>query len=168
MTWYKSNSKNQLLKVPLPTPSGYTDKFINAGNIQNSGIETTLNLKPLEGEFKWDMALNFASNKSLVVELSEGITEYTIRGWALMTNVKVVVGHEYGDIFTRGFLRNEAGRILVGSDGLPMLTNGQTLLWETIIQTGLEESGTLLVTKDLTSAFLSISGWGVMCFLYRS
>ena len=39
ITWYKSNSKNQLLSVNVPVASGYNSKFINAGNIQNKGVE---------------------------------------------------------------------------------------------------------------------------------
>jgi TonB-linked SusC/RagA family outer membrane protein len=127
-TWYRSNSKNQLLTVPLPSPSGYNDQFINAGNIQNTGWEATLNLKPLDGQLTWDVAFNFSHNKSLVVSLSEGLTSYVIRGRSWMTTVKVVEGHEFGDIYTRGFLRNAAGDVLVnGSTGLPLLTPGQTL-----------------------------------------
>ena len=126
-TWYKSNSKNQLLTVPLPVASGYNSQFINAGNIQNSGIEATLNLRPLEGELRWDIAVNFSRNKSLVKTLSEGLTEYTIRGRSWMTTVKVVEGHEFGDIFTRGFERNEAGKILIDANGQPLCTPGQTV-----------------------------------------
>lgn len=127
-TWYRSNSKNQLLTVPLPSPSGYNDQFINAGNIQNTGWEGTLNLKPLDGQLTWDIAFNFSHNKSLVVSLSEGLTSYVIRGRSWMTTVKVVEGHEFGDIYTRGFLRNANGDVLVnGSTGLPLLTPGQTL-----------------------------------------
>jgi TonB-linked SusC/RagA family outer membrane protein len=127
-TWYRSNSKNQLLTVPLPSPSGYNDQFINAGNIQNTGWEGTLNLKPLDGQLTWDVAFNFSHNKSLVVSLSEGLTSYVIRGRSWMTTVKVVEGHEFGDIYTRGFLRNAAGDVLVnGSTGLPLLTPGQSL-----------------------------------------
>jgi outer membrane receptor protein involved in Fe transport len=129
LTWYRSNSKNQLLTVPLPSPSGYNQQFINAGNIQNTGYEGTLNLKPIDGKLTWDIAINFAHNKSLVVKLSEGLTSYVIRGRSWMTTVKVVEGHEFGDIYTRGFLRNAAGDVIVnGTTGLPLLTPGQTVL----------------------------------------
>jgi outer membrane receptor protein involved in Fe transport len=127
LTWYKSNSKNQLLSVRVPAASGYVEKFVNAGNIQNSGIEATLNLKPLEGGFKWDIAINFAKNNSLVVELAEGLKEFTLTGGQL-TLIKVVEGNEYGDIFTRGFVRNEAGRKLIDKYGMPITTSGQDLL----------------------------------------
>jgi TonB-linked SusC/RagA family outer membrane protein len=134
MTWYKSNSKNQLLTAPMPVPSGYYDQFINAGNIQNSGIEATLNLRPVDGKFTWDIAFNFAQNNSLVKELSEGLTEYTIRGRATLTTVKVVVGSEFGDVFTKGYLRSDGalnpenkGRVLVDNQGKPLLSGGQTV-----------------------------------------
>jgi TonB-linked SusC/RagA family outer membrane protein len=127
-TWYRSNSKNQLLKVPLPSPSGFSQQFINAGNIQNTGYEGTINLKPVVGKFTWDMAINFSHNKSLVVKLSEGLTSYVIRGRSWMTTVKVVEGREFGDIYTRGFQRNAAGDVLVNAaTGLPLLTPGQTI-----------------------------------------
>jgi TonB-linked SusC/RagA family outer membrane protein len=126
-TWYKSNSENQLLTVPLPVASGYSNQFINAGNIQNTGVEATLNLRPVEGEFTWDIAVNFSTNKSLVKKLSEGLTEYTIRGRSWMTTVKVVEGHEFGDIYTRGFVRNDDGRVLIDANGQPLLTGGQTV-----------------------------------------
>jgi hypothetical protein len=130
-TWYRSNSKNQLFQVSLPVASGYSDKFTNAGNIQNTGIEAIMNLKPLVGEVKWDMTLNFATNKSLVLELSEGLTEYTMRKYIgipeVMTTIKAVKGHEYADIFTRGLLRNEAGRVLINADGQPMQTASKSI-----------------------------------------
>ncbi len=130
LTFYRSNSKNQLLTVPLPIASGFNDKFINAGNIQNTGYEGTLNLKPVVGSnFTWDIDLNFSHNKNLVVSLGEGLTEYTIRGRSWMTTMKVAEGREYGDIYTRGFLRNANGEVIVnGETGLPLLTPGETLL----------------------------------------
>ena len=128
ITFYRSNSKNQLLSIPLPPASGYTSKFINAGNIQNTGFEGTLNIKPLVGNFKWDIDFNFSHNKNLIVSLAEGLTSYTIRGRSWMTTLKVTEGSEYGDIYTRGFLRNDKGQVLVnGTTGLPLLTPGQTI-----------------------------------------
>ncbi len=127
-TWYKTNSYNQLIRVPLPVPSGFTSKFINAGDIQNKGIELTLRGRPVDGAFKWDIAFNYAMNNSLVVKLTEGMTEYTIRGRSWMTTVKVKEGSEYGDVYTKGFMRDDKGNVLVnGTTGLPMVTPGQTV-----------------------------------------
>ncbi len=127
-TWYKTNTFNQLISVPLPTPSGYGSKFINAGNIQNKGVEMTLRGTPVKGDFTWNIAFNYAMNNSLVVELTEDLKEYTIRGRSWMTTFKVKEGSEYGDVYTKGFLRDDEGNVLInGSTGLPMVTNGQTV-----------------------------------------
>jgi hypothetical protein len=118
-----------LLLIPVPIASGFTNKFLNAGNIQNSGYEITLNLKPLVGAFTWDLDLNISHNKNLVVSLGEGLTEYTIRGRSWLTTMKVAEGREYGDIYTRAFLRNTKGEVIVnGATGLPLLTPGETVL----------------------------------------
>jgi outer membrane receptor protein involved in Fe transport len=127
-TLYKSNSENQLLVVPLPDPSGYNYQYINGGNIQNSGYEATLNLKPVsKSNFTWDIAVNFSHNKNLVISLTEGLTSYVMRSRSWMTTVKAIDGQEYGDIYARGFIRNNAGRIVIGTNGLPVLTAGQTV-----------------------------------------
>jgi TonB-linked SusC/RagA family outer membrane protein len=127
-TWYKSNTFNQLLSIPLPPPSGYSAKFINAGNVQNKGIELTLSATPvIAGNFRWDLAFNYARNESEVIELTDELTEYTIRGRSWMTTIKVVAGEPYGQIFTRGFERNEQGRVLINDLGLPITSPGQTI-----------------------------------------
>ncbi|MCK4745424.1 MAG: TonB-dependent receptor, partial [Bacteroidales bacterium] len=126
-TWYKTNTYNQLVRVPVPDPSGFAFQFINAGNIQNTGIELALRVTPIRGEFTWDIAFNYATNKSLVVELTDELDEYTIRGTSWMTTIKVVEGSQYGDVYTKGLSRNEEGRVLINEDGLPLVSDGQTM-----------------------------------------
>jgi outer membrane receptor protein involved in Fe transport len=161
LTLYRSNSKNQLLTVPLPIASGFNNKFINAGNIQNSGYEITLNLKPIEGDFSWDIDLNLSHNKNLVVEIGGGLTSYIIRGRSWMTTMKVSDGSEYGDIYTRAFLRNDKGEVLVnGATGLPLLTAGQTVLmgnYNPDVLTGMRNSFTY---KEFDLSFLIDARFG--------
>ena len=127
-TWYRSNTFNQLLSVPIPTPSGYSSKFINAGNMQNSGVELVLNLTPVAaGDFSWNILANYAKNNSLCVELTEDLNEYTTSGFSWMTTHKIVVGEPFDQIYTRGFLRNEEGRIWINNLGLPLASTGQTM-----------------------------------------
>src|SRR5258705_3112382 len=77
ITVYKSNTTNQLLKVPTPPATGFQAQYINAGDIQNSGVELMLNATPLirpEG-LTWDVSVNFAKNKSKVREILPGIDQ---------------------------------------------------------------------------------------------
>jgi len=127
-TWYKSNTFNQLLSIPLPAASGYTAKFINAGNVQNKGVEITLNATPvIAGDFSWDVSFNYAKNENMVIKLTDDLKEYTTRGKNWMTTIKVVEGELYGQIHTRGFRRDDQGRIWINDLGLPSLSLGQTM-----------------------------------------
>jgi TonB-linked SusC/RagA family outer membrane protein len=127
-TWYKTNTFNQLLRVPLSAPSGYSYKLINAGNMQNQGIEIILHAAPVRtGDFSWDIVANFAKNENLCVELTDELDEYTTPGGDYLTTHKIVVGEPYDQIYTRGFIRNEAGRILINELGLPVTSPGKTM-----------------------------------------
>ncbi len=125
-TWYKSNSENQLLRVPTPYGSTFRDQFINAGNIQNTGVEIVLTGNPVNTpDFAWNVTVNWATNESLVKELTEDISEFSIRGSGFITDVKVVEGEQFGDIFGRGFERDASGNVIVGTDGRPLVTAGR-------------------------------------------
>jgi len=125
-TWYRSNSKNQLLGVSLPVASGYNSKFINAGNIQNTGVELVLNGTPIKGDLTWDISVNWATNQSLVVKITDEMKSYPLTGRQWMTTTIVREGEEFGLILTKKFLRNDAGRVLIDPNGKPLVSDGQT------------------------------------------
>lgn len=126
-TWYKTNSTNQLLTVPLPVASGWSSEFINAGDIQNSGIELTINLTPVKtDDFEWDLSFNYAKNVSEVIELTDEIKSFNLVT-DFMNVVRVDEGGTFGELFSRGFERDGQGRVIVASNGLPKITGGQTV-----------------------------------------
>src|SRR5699024_5865176 len=54
-TWYKENTFNQIIDIPAPLTSGATAQRINAGEIQNKGIELSVNVSPVRNSaFGWD------------------------------------------------------------------------------------------------------------------
>ena len=58
-TYYKTNTRNQILTIGVPNPSGYAFRIINAGNIQNSGVELLMNATPVQTKnFKWNINHN--------------------------------------------------------------------------------------------------------------
>lgn len=127
-TWYKSNTTNQLLEVTVPVASGYTSKFINTGNIQNKGFEATLNFTPVSNRLRWEIAVNYARNYNLVIELAENLNEYTMLQWGALAKIKIVKGQEMGSIYSRGFARNQDGKLLIDSWGIPEQTSFENLL----------------------------------------
>ncbi len=87
MDVYKSNTYNQLLQVPGVPETGSLQDYINAGNIQNKGIEIALDINPINhnNSKDWDLDfnLNLAHNESKVIELAPGIDQ---TGWQMTGN----------------------------------------------------------------------------------
>ena len=61
VSFYRTNTTQQLLTLPLPQESGVSSQQINAGNLQNTGIEVILNAVPVKSNnFRWDTTLTFS------------------------------------------------------------------------------------------------------------
>ena len=127
--WYKSNATNQLINLPMNGLSGYNSKKVNAGNIQNSGIELMINASPvLNKNFKWDMLFNVSHNNNKIIELADGVERYGLGGYDNL-QVYAVVGGDYGEIYGTRFLRVEDenspyyGQLILDDSGLPQGTS---------------------------------------------
>src|SRR5690606_12925243 len=82
LTYYRSNSSNQLLTISLPSGTGYSSQYINAGNVQNSGVELVLDASPIKNEdFEWNVNFNLAMNRNKVVELSDDLEVVYLGGF---------------------------------------------------------------------------------------
>ncbi|NBB20408.1 SusC/RagA family TonB-linked outer membrane protein [Runella sp. CRIBMP] len=125
--WYNSDSKNQLFQVAIPPASGWSSEFINAGLVNNKGVELTLNATPVQaGDFRWDIDLNYAKNVNKLVELTPELKVLNLTN-DFMNNIRAIEGEPLGQVFSRGYVRNASGQVIVGTDGLPQITPGTTV-----------------------------------------
>ena len=95
---YQDNTKNQILDIAAPIESGVSSLKVNAGNIQNKGIEIALDATPIvTKDFTWSTALNYSRNRNMIVELYPGVTDYPLSP-GMLWNVSswAVVGKSYG------------------------------------------------------------------------
>ncbi|MDZ7742022.1 MAG: TonB-dependent receptor [Bacteroidota bacterium] len=70
-TYYESESTDQIIPIPISGSTGYTSAIINAGQIDNKGIELFLTGTPvMTKDFTWDIYINWSKNTSEVVELA--------------------------------------------------------------------------------------------------
>ncbi|MTI30043.1 SusC/RagA family TonB-linked outer membrane protein [Xanthovirga aplysinae] len=113
---YKSNTVDQILAVPVTAASGYSFMFINAGNIENKGIELAIDATPVQGDFTWNVGLNWSANKNKVVALNEDVDNLVLGGlWNVTINARE--GEAYGAIMGTNFVYDENGNKIVGEDG---------------------------------------------------
>ena len=69
-TYYENKSKDQILQPRVSNATGYILSYVNTGEIDNSGIEATINLNPIrKPNFRWDVMLNLSHNKGIVKSL---------------------------------------------------------------------------------------------------
>ncbi len=102
--WYKKNTFNQIITLAAPPESGVSSRLINAGNIQNQGIEVILNGTPVRTkDLQWNTTFNFSRNRNKVIDIDQanGVTSLEL-DLAFGADVKSVarVGKEYGTIVT--------------------------------------------------------------------
>ena len=79
--WYKKNNFNQILSVGSVAESGASSKLINAGNIQNKGIELQVDVTPIRTrDWRWTLGGNLARNRGKVVKLDSEVKEWQLMG----------------------------------------------------------------------------------------
>lgn len=118
-TYYKTNTKNQLFSLDAPAGSEYNTYYINAGNIQNTGVEIMMSGTPvMTKNFRWKTGLNFATNKNEAKELAGDAFPYFQFNGGESNNVwsRLEVGGSFGDIYGTTFVRDESGKIKFEKD----------------------------------------------------
>ena len=123
-TYYESNSYNQFIQYTPSSSSIYTTGYLNAGNIQNQGVELTLGYDIFKSnDFGWNSSLNYSSNKNKVIELNPAAPKDPVILTGSGPNAyesALAVGGSYGDIYGVKFERNAAGQIMVSASGAPI------------------------------------------------
>ncbi len=114
VAYYKNNSVDQIFGVPVSTATGYTSKILNAGEIENRGIELTLQGKPVKTEdFNWNINVNWSQNKNEVISLVEGIENLQLGSFQGGVTINARVGEPYGVIQGTDYTYHENGERLV-------------------------------------------------------
>lgn len=113
-TYYKTNTKNQFFSVQTPFGTGYRQQYVNAGNVQNQGVEVTFGwFQDFGNDFTWSTDLNLSHNDNKIVELVEGLQDgLSIRAF---TGAKVILneGGSFTDLYVRHIKHNDDGTIQV-------------------------------------------------------
>ena len=111
--YYKNISRNQILQTPISQASGAISSLINAGKIENAGLELYLNASLVKtNQFTWDFSLAWSRNRGKVIELTDGIENFVIAQGASGGTVEARPGGRMGDIYGRGFARSPEGDII--------------------------------------------------------
>lgn len=132
LTWYKSNTKNQTLNVPISTSSGYSSMYVQTGNVQNQGVEIALGADNKFGQLQWYSTFTASYNDNTIKQLGEYtdpsgqkvVLDVISQGGIGSAEYRLTEGGTMGDLWVKKALkRNDDGSIYVNDEGTPVLDN---------------------------------------------
>lgn len=125
LTFYKKNSTGEIVDAPTSGTSGYSSAVLNAGRLENKGVEMLLTVLPVRSDkFTWTSSFNAAYNKNTVLSLAADQTQSVYAtSRSGVGFLGQVVGKPFGQVLAFDYLRGSDGNIVLGPDGLPARGN---------------------------------------------
>lgn len=125
-TYYTSETKDQIIPLPVSGTTGYLYQIINSGVISNKGVEFALHATPVQTrKFSWTTSLTLSSNKNKVKELVDGVDYYKISAAPFIVEIGAMKGESYGVIMGTDYVYDANGNKMIDPDtGLYESTDG--------------------------------------------
>jgi TonB-linked SusC/RagA family outer membrane protein len=122
-TYYNTHTYNQYIALTPPPATLISVGYVNAGDIQNTGIEASLGIDVVRGKaFTWNTSFTASANKNKIIEVdpADNLNLAVLTGSAGSSfgyESVIAKGGSYGDIYGYTTKRNAAGQIvLTGTD----------------------------------------------------
>ncbi len=145
VTVYQSKSKDLIVPAKISNATGYDEAQVNAGELENKGLEITLSAIPVKTrDLTWEMRYNFSTNTNKVIKLNEGLNEIVLGsqfGYSSSSvTSKLTPGYAYGAMYGRSYRRYYGSKVddgvtiakdqpwLIGANGFPIIDTRQRYL----------------------------------------
>ncbi len=113
---YRTLSVDQILPVSISKTTGYDRKFVNAGTIENKGIELSLFAIPVQfKDLSWRIGVNYTMNRNKVVELFDGVSNLQIASFQGGVTLNAAVGEPYGLLRGTDFVYKDGQKVVLPS-----------------------------------------------------
>jgi TonB-linked SusC/RagA family outer membrane protein len=126
VTYYSAKSIDQIIPVTVSAATGYSRKYVNAGTIQNRGIELSLYGTPVKTrDFSWNININFTRNRNKVLELYNNSQNLQLASFQGGVSVNASLGQPFGTIQGKTWTYLN-GQKLVNEKGYYVITSTTT------------------------------------------
>lgn len=118
-TYYITNTRNQLIPVSISQSTGFSSKYMNAGDLENKGVEISLFGTPVKTQdFSWDIRVNFSSNKNKVVALYQDAKNLPLGSFQGGITLNAPLNQPYGQLWGKTYEYEETtGKPIVKANG---------------------------------------------------
>ncbi len=129
---YKSTNYDLLVTAPIAPSSGFSYSYTNGPSVENKGLEIELGYDILKGkDFAWNVTVNWSLNRNKVIALQDNLN-YSAEGSDYFSGSSpipaIVLGQPLGVFYGSYYERNSAGKLIIGSDGLPILATDSKII----------------------------------------
>lgn len=140
LTYYNTDTYNQLFLYDAPPSTGYKKAYLNAGKVNNWGLEAVLGYKNTwGGDFYWSTSVNFSMNRNKIKELVKKGTIDPATGAEVTMDevnmdfggyrVKLVPGGSIGDFYVTGLMTDDRGEVYVDPNAYTVKTDPNTWMY---------------------------------------
>lgn len=118
VTFYQSNTRKQTFLRPITVGEGYSNEYVQTGNVRNRGLELSLGYNKTWGDFTWNSSLTYSMNRNKIIDLLEDPNEVISQAGLNGANVILKKGGTMGDVYTyTDFARDSEGNIALDASG---------------------------------------------------
>ena len=118
VSYYKTNTTDQIFPVQVSRATGYSSKVVNSGDIENKGVEVALYVTPVKTDnFDWTINGTWAKNQSEVISLFEGVDNLEMSSYQGGVTINATVGQPYGSLWGGNFTFLNGERVIDPDNG---------------------------------------------------
>lgn len=130
VTYYNELTTDQIVAVEVSRASGFSQQLINAGEISNKGLETTLDATVFQSNngLQVNVSANWAKNVNKVEKLAPGLNNLTLGNAPFGVSINSRVGERYGTLVGTDFVYDENGNKVLNADGTYKATDSPQVL----------------------------------------
>lgn len=125
---YKTKTLDQIINLPVSSSTGYRTFLVNAGQIDNKGVEVQLNGTPFKTDnFRWDIDVNWSKNENKVVELYKDAQNYLLASYQGGVSLNARVGEAFGALVGSDYVYLNGERVVNPTTGRYLTNPNQVI-----------------------------------------
>ncbi|MCX2741325.1 SusC/RagA family TonB-linked outer membrane protein [Pontibacter anaerobius] len=128
-SYYNRQTENQILAISRSAATGHTFKYINAGLIENKGVELNVYGTPIRtNDFSWDVNVNWAKNENEIVKLTDEQKTIVLVNAPFAVRLEAREGESFGSIVGYDYVYDDNGNKVVGANGYYLRSSEQKVI----------------------------------------
>jgi outer membrane receptor protein involved in Fe transport len=134
-SFYNRKTRDQIIPLSRSAATGFTYKYVNAGLMENKGVELSLYGTPVKtGDFSWEVNLNWARNRNKIVKLTDDQKILVLSNAPFAVQLQAREGESFGSLVGYDYVYDAQGNKVVDEKGFYKRSAEQKVLGSVLPQ----------------------------------